>query len=76
MENFNCLSDKIGWQREYYENGVLKEEEFYNEITYKREKLTRYREDASIQELREFKNNEIHCKEFDEMGVIKNEWKR
>ena len=75
-ENFNRLSENIGWQREYYENGILKQEEFYNEITYKREKLIRYREDGSIQELRESKNNEIHCKEFDEKGVIKNEWKR
>jgi antitoxin component YwqK of YwqJK toxin-antitoxin module len=51
-ENFNRISDRIGWQREYYENGVLKNEEFYNEIT-----------------------NEILCKEFDEKGVIKKEWK-
>ncbi len=32
-ENFNRISDRIGWQREYYENGVLKSEEFYNEST-------------------------------------------
>ncbi len=69
-ENFNRLSAKIGWQREYYENGVLKQEEFYNEITYKREKLIRYKEDGSILELREFKNSDILCEEFDQkVGV-------
>jgi antitoxin component YwqK of YwqJK toxin-antitoxin module len=75
-DNFNGLSENIGWQREYYENGVLRQEEFYNEITYELEKLISYREDSSIQELREFKNNEILCKEFDQKGVIKKEWKR
>ena len=37
-ENFYFLSENIGWQREYYENGILKQEEFYNEITYEIEK--------------------------------------
>jgi antitoxin component YwqK of YwqJK toxin-antitoxin module len=75
-ENTNGLSQNVGWQREYYENGVLKEEEFYNEITYKREKLIRYREDASIKELRVFNDNEIICKEYDEIGGVINEWEK
>ena len=75
-ENINCLSENTGWQKEYFENGVLKEEEYFNEITYKWEKLIVYREDGSMRELREFIGTEILCKEYDEKGVIINEWKR
>jgi antitoxin component YwqK of YwqJK toxin-antitoxin module len=74
-ENIHCLSENVGWQRDYYENGVLKEEEFYNEITCKLEKIIKYRKDGTKKELREFKNNEIICKEYDEKGSIINEWK-
>lgn len=75
-ENINRLSENTGWQKEYYENGVLKEEKFYNEITYKMEKLIRYREDGSRKELREFKDNEILCKDYDEQGIIFKELKK
>ncbi len=75
IENMNRLSDNVGWQREYYENGVLKNECFYNEITYKYERVINYREDSSNKEIREFNDNEILCKEYDEKGVVINEWK-
>ena len=74
-ENINRLSQNVGWQKEYFENGGLKEEEFYNEITFKSEKLIRYREDGSIEELREFRENEIICKEYDEKGGVIKEYK-
>lgn len=73
--NINRLSASTGWQKEYYENGTLKEEEFYNETTYKREKIIYYRENGSIKELMEFRDNEIYCKEYDDKGVIIKEWK-
>jgi hypothetical protein len=72
--NIDRISDSIGWQKDYYENGILKEEMFYNETTYKSEKLFRYSEDGILRELREFRDNEIYCKEFDDKGVILKEW--
>ncbi len=73
--NINRLSASTGWQKEYFENGTLKEEEFYNETTYKSEKIIHYRENGSIKEFREFRDNEIYCKEYDDKGVIIKEWK-
>jgi antitoxin component YwqK of YwqJK toxin-antitoxin module len=74
-ENFNRLSENIGWQKEYYENGVIKEESFYNENTYEYEKLIRYYENGSIEEIREFKNSEIYCIEYNKEGAIVKEWR-
>jgi antitoxin component YwqK of YwqJK toxin-antitoxin module len=74
-ENINRLSDKIGWQKEYYGNGVIKEEWFYNENTYEYEKLIRYYENGSIEEIREFKNDEIYCREYNKEGGIIKEWR-
>lgn len=74
--NIDRISDSIGWQKDYYENGILKEERFYNETTYKSEKLIRYSEDGILRELREFRDNEIYCKEFDDKGVILKEWNK
>jgi antitoxin component YwqK of YwqJK toxin-antitoxin module len=73
--NINSLSAKTGWQREYYENSALKEEKLYNETTFEIEKIIKYREDGSIKELREFRDNEIYCKEYDNKGAIVKEWK-
>lgn len=74
-ENVNCLSEMIGCQKFFYENGMLKEERFYNEGTFKYEKLIRYYENGSIEEIREFENNEIYCREYNEQGVILKEWR-
>ena len=68
--NFHRLSECVGWQKEYYENGTLKEEEFYNETTYKREKIIYYHENGLIKEFREFRDDEIYFKEYDDKGVV------
>lgn len=73
--NIHRLSECIGWQKKYYESGVLKEEEFYNEITYKREKIIYYHENGLIKELREFRDDKIFFKEYDDKGIIINQSK-
>ncbi len=73
--NTNRLSDSIGWQKEYYQNGFLKKEEYYNEITFKLEKIKCYGESGSIEESRDFIGDELVCREYDNEGIIIKEWR-
>lgn len=73
-ENLNLLSSSVGWQRKFHENGNLKEESYHDEESYKHVLTKWYSESGVLKELREFKNSEIHCCEYDESGILINEW--